>query len=76
LMLCHTNKLRLKVNGWVRAELGHPPGELVVGDRLICLRNNWDADIVNGTTGVVSEVRRVGETRYDVCIALTGEDRD
>lgn len=74
LMLCYSNARRVSINRKVREALGYPAETPVVGDRMICLRNNREAGIVNGMTGVLRSVQRIGST-YQVRISLDGEDR-
>lgn len=48
-ILCGTNRKRRALNERVRDLLGHPPGLPVPGDRLVCLRNNHELGLRNGT---------------------------
>ena len=73
LTLCYTNKRRAKINTLCRQSVGYPKDELVIGDRLLCLRNNFEADVVNGTAGTVVEVERVGSC-FDVVVDVDGSD--
>lgn len=47
-ILCGTHDMRLKSNERYRAILGHDDPYPVRGDRLVCLRNNHDAGLLNG----------------------------
>ena len=47
-----TNRMRHRVNGWIRRQRGldtHGPLP-VIGDRLVCLRNDNELGIMNGST--------------------------
>lgn len=55
-VLCATNKQRVKRNREMRMRLGFPPDELVVGDEVICLRNDPMRGVMNGETGKVLKV--------------------
>lgn len=55
-VLCYTNKYRAYVNEYVRREKGYDSVYPVPGDKLICIRNNWnlitdDVPLVNGQIG-------------------------
>lgn len=69
LVLCWKNRTRSRMNAAVRAQLGYTADRPVVGDRVICLRNNYDAGIVNGALGTVLSIEggpKVYRARIDV----------
>lgn len=60
LLLCYTNENRVRLNSLVRKGLGLPKGTPVVGDKVVCLRNNRDVGIANGMLGEIMEIAPVG----------------
>lgn len=58
IVICATNKTRTFLNNEVRRIKGYE-GELVVGEKVICLRNNWDVLTENDTpliNGMIGQV--------------------
>jgi ATP-dependent exoDNAse (exonuclease V) alpha subunit len=55
-ILCGKNATRNKLNARVRQCLGKTTPKVTVGDRVICLRNNWQQGYVNGMTAIVKEL--------------------
>lgn len=72
LVICWKNKTRVLQNNRMRAMLGMPEGIPVVGDKIICLRNNREAKIFNGQMGTITEMRPENETKfvYDMTVAM------
>lgn len=74
-VLVGKNDTRVKLNHAMRRELGKPDGTPVVGDRVICLRNNKEEGTFNGATFVVEGVRdskhRPGY--YDMDVVMDGD---
>lgn len=58
------NKTRQNINRRTREVLGYPPGIPVPGDKLICLRNNHDLGILNGS---LWEVESIDVFTEDTC---------
>ena len=56
-ILCGKNTTRHKLNNRVRALLGKASARVLVGDRVICLRNNWQKGYINGMTGTVLAIQ-------------------
>lgn len=56
------NATRVKLNRQIRARLGFPPETPVVGDRVMCLKNNKELKIYNGMQGTISEIDVENET--------------
>lgn len=60
-VICATNATRLELNNSIR-ELKGLSGEPQVGDKVICLQNNWDIydddsnALVNGTIGYITDI--------------------
>lgn len=52
-ILVGKNVTRNKLNQRVRGILGKATPEVTVGDKVICLRNNWSKGYINGMTGLV-----------------------
>lgn len=66
-VICGRNDTRKMINGMVRQAKGFTDVLPMVGDKMICLRNDWDTlngddmPIVNGTIGYVESISKVGE---------------
>ncbi len=73
LILCGYNKTRKRLNSFIRSALGHDSLSPVVGDRVICLRNNHKASIYNGMLGTIMRIERKSDKVYDVDIEIDGE---
>lgn len=75
LLLCFTNKTRVRLNQSIRASQGRPDvGKPEVGDRVICLRNNWTMMIHNGMLGEITYIKR-GRQHHYARIRLDDENR-
>jgi len=71
LVLCGTNKTRVKMNKHIRNLL--KKGELPeVGDRVICLRNNAKKGIYNGMLGVIKNIESASKNWYKAEILMDG----
>jgi len=64
--ICAYNKTRAELNAFVRRSLGRPE-KPVVGDRVMCLRNDSLAGLFNGMQGVVGEI-------YDDVISFESDE--
>lgn len=67
LVLCNRNKTRVGLNNYIRTLLGKDESEPMIGDRLICLKNNYEASggpIYNGLIGQLTHIRPEGEHWY------------
>lgn len=73
LFLCAFNATRVFLNRVIRQSLGIRKREPVAGDRVICLRNNRDAGIYNGMTGVIQKISSNGKDTYRAEIKMDGE---
>ena len=86
LFLAGRNVTRVSLNQKIRKLKGFESPEPIVGDRVICLRNNWEKHIFNGQLGTVDELGpgpieskdpEEGEERkkhwYKAAISLYGE---
>lgn len=72
MVICWKNKTRVTQNMAARQALGFPADQPVVGDKVICLRNNRDAKVFNGQMGFVTEIK--GGTRFVYKMVITMED--
>ena len=60
-IICSTNNTRIQLNNKMRELLGHV-GDPQEGDKVICLKNNWDIlsekgnPLVNGTIGYIKNI--------------------
>lgn len=52
-ILCGKNDTRKILNRMFRSEAGFSSEQPMAGDRVICLRNNYELGLVNGLTGLV-----------------------
>jgi len=60
------NKLRCNINAAYRASLGRSDEQIVVGEKLICLKNNRDRGIFNGMMFEVMEIDGGTATTLDL----------
>jgi len=71
-LLCGRNATRHSVNQRCRELLGYDPNEVVVeGEKVVCLRNNRDLGILNGTIWTVNQAAR-NEELVDMLIQEHG----
>lgn len=78
LILCGSNKTRVRLNAQVRAALGIESQEVVKRDRVVCLKNNYqnkDGIIYNGMIGKVTELQAEGEHWYQATIEFEVEQK-
>jgi exodeoxyribonuclease-5 len=54
LVLCGYNHTRVRLNQSLRGRMGFELPTPVTGDHVVCLRNNVQSKLYNGTTGVIS----------------------
>jgi exodeoxyribonuclease-5 len=71
-ILCGYNRTRVAINKVVRSHLDFPDDRPVVGDRVICLRNNANAGVFNGNTGTITDIRVYRREKYRARIQLDG----
>jgi len=74
LILCGYNKTRKRLNSYIRQALGFDTPEPTIGDRVICLRNNHQAQIYNGMLGTITSLSRKNDSLYEASIDIDGED--
>lgn len=70
LFLCGLNRTRMSVNKAVRARLGIKSLQPIVGDKVICLRNNRAKGIFNGMGGSIISIQPNGRLWYDAQILM------
>ena len=75
LFLCGLNHTRKKLNNIIRQKKGFESEMPVVGDRVICLRNNHKKQIFNGMLGTVNQIFDVTERYIEIEIAMDYEDK-
>ena len=71
LVMCGRNKTRIELNRHIRALRGIESEIPIKGDKVICLRNNYNAEggpIFNGMTGVIDDIHNNGEHWYSAVI--------
>jgi exodeoxyribonuclease-5 len=56
LFLVGLNSTRIKLNEEIRRIQGRETFDPAVGDRVICLKNNWRVGIYNGMLGVITDI--------------------
>lgn len=71
MVICWKNSTRVRQNAQMRARLGYTE-PLVVGDKVICLRNNREAMVFNGQMGTIKEI--TGETKFVYKAVVAMED--
>jgi len=71
-ILCGMNKTRVKLNQFIRGQLGFERKEPYTTERLICLLNNKDDYVMNGQMGIVKNIKLYSDKLYEIEINLTG----
>ncbi|MGI5827429.1 MAG: ATP-dependent DNA helicase [Patescibacteria group bacterium] len=56
LFLVGINTMRIRLNQQIRAQRGYYSLHPQEGDRVICLKNNWQSGIYNGMLGVINSI--------------------
>jgi len=72
-VLCGRNATRIALNRRIRDLKGLDPNRPEPGDKLVCLRNNRDMGLLNGTLWTVDAVRAAGE-RGKLLLSLTSDE--
>ncbi len=78
LVLCGRNKTRTQINNSIREKMGRENGEPEVGDKVVCLKNNYAqifAPIYNGMTGYIEEITPYKDHWYEAMISFPEEGR-
>lgn len=64
MILSGYNNTRIKLNKTIRNNLGFETDSPLVGDRVICLRNNHEKEIYNGMLGEITYIEESGMDWY------------
>jgi len=82
MVICGLNRTRVRLNAEIRAALGFDGDEPQSGERVICLKNNWNAKqcpVLNGMLGTLKTIERHRKRRkwhwYKASIDMDWEDR-
>jgi hypothetical protein len=59
-VICARNRTRRQLNRLIRRDRGIADKDPVIGDRIVCLRNNYATRVLNGTLWTVSAIERDG----------------
>lgn len=70
--LCAFNTTRCILNRFYRQKMRVKASEPIKGEKVICLKNNREAGIFNGMTGVIEEIAAEGRELYKVKIKMDG----
>jgi exodeoxyribonuclease-5 len=70
LVLCWKNKTRVLQNAAMRRSMGYPENIPVVGDKIICLRNNREAKVYNGQLGTIAAIEDDRPYTYKVTVNM------
>ncbi|RLC34109.1 hypothetical protein DRH14_03685 [Candidatus Shapirobacteria bacterium] len=73
LVLCGYNRTRIRLNNFIRNSLGFESASPIIGDRLICLRNNHKVGIFNGMLGTVLKIKQKNEDWYEAELEMDEE---
>lgn len=79
LILCGRNQTRIKLNNYIRSLQGRQSQSPTPGDRLVCLKNNYDnpdGPIYNGMIGYLKRIKPVDKHWYEVDIDFPLEGRN
>lgn len=75
LILCGFNATRVKINQFIRTELGFETSQPSVRDRVICLRNNQTKGVYNGMLGTIVSLQKQEKDWYQAEIAMDDSDK-
>lgn len=78
LILCGRNRTRVLLNKEIRNHLGFDFEEPIKGERVICLKNNYenpDGPIFNGMLGKLLQIKPYQDHWYKVKVYFSDEDR-
>jgi len=73
-ILCGFNKTRVDLNKRIRIKFKFPRNDPIIGDRVICLQNNKDANIYNGLTGTLIDIKKMS-SYYRAEIKMDGYNK-
>ncbi len=78
LILCGRNATRVRINQKIRSMMGFTSDVPQVGERVICLKNNYMTDgepIYNGMVGILKKIAPHKDHWYEADIAFSDEHR-
>lgn len=75
LFLCGLNITRKKLNFMIRQKKGFESENPVIGDRVICLRNNHKKQIYNGMIGIITDIFDISNEHMEVEILMDYEEK-
>lgn len=78
LILCGSNKMRISLNQRIRASMGTEQLTPRAGDRVVCLKNNYensDGHIYNGMIGSITEIVPDGEHWYQATVEFPDDGK-
>lgn len=77
-VICGKNDIRVTTNNWYRRTLGYPKEQIVVGEKIICTRNQPNFPVKNGTynfwNGELFTVKALGYSRSANSVTIDIED--
>lgn len=71
MVLCGLNKTRVGLNKFIRNRLGFESSDPIVGDKVICLRNNHSVGIFNGMAGVINLIGSKDDNWWEAEIEMS-----
>ena len=75
-IICSTNRLKDAINACCRTVVGHKGAIPVIGDRLMCTRNNYEKSLINGLQGVVQDILDVDMSKAGMTINFLTENEE
>jgi exodeoxyribonuclease-5 len=69
------NRTRVDVNNIIRKNYGFK-GTPKVGERLICLKNNKNVNVMNGQIGTLQGIKSVGAKFFEIQMRMDGQKYD
>jgi exodeoxyribonuclease-5 len=78
LVLCGRNNTRIKLNNNIRQQLGRETQEPEGGERVVCLKNNYERafePIYNGMVGIIESIYAEGDHWYQAKINFPDDQR-
>lgn len=70
MMLCGRNSTRVWWNETLRKRFGFADHDVMVGERVICLKNNKELQIFNGMLGEVRGIQQSGAHWYNIAVDM------
>jgi len=74
IVLCGYNQTRVKLNQFIRQNMGFESSAPVSRDRVICLKNNHEKNIFNGMLGTIQSIKENGKDWYQAEIEMDDEE--